>query len=244
MEKLAAGWFLQIGVSLKKALATKKLNADDIHDIRVAARKIKTLAQDFKDIYPNKCWRVSNTAAHVLQKLSTQRDNQLFVQFIRQVAKVNNAAFDKRIIAELSEKSCFPKKLRTKFFRRLQQCQRVLQKTVVNNSSGSYFEKHREKLEQLIEKYLGDYDDNRLHEIRIAAKKLRYNLECFGAKDQEWLKKAISIQEAAGEFHDLMIFENKLTAVNLEEEFRLLVRQAIANQKKCVRESILEVLKK
>ena len=215
MKNFPADYFQTSVKQFQRLIVKKTLNEKSIHDLRVAARKIKTLAADFAVFYPDDCWRFRRLAAKVIRKLAPIRERQLFESFVAElklvlvsVAGQSSVAIEP--LAEISNSQ------RDKFNSRYQRCCKLLGQPLDKWLLIKATDNWRTEFAMLVDNSRPDLTDEKLHQIRLAAKKLRYRLECFAPQETAWIGYLTELQTEIGAFHDLLIFNRMLAKTSIE----------------------------
>jgi len=209
-----ADYFQASVEQFQKLLVKKTFNEKSIHDLRVAARKIKTLAADFAVFCPGDCWELRRLAAKVIRKLAPIRERQLFENFVIELKLVLavSAVQPGTAIEPLAEISDCQ---RDKFHNRYQRCCKILRQPVDNWLLIKATDNWRQEFSTLVDASRPDLTDEQLHQIRIAAKKLRYRLECFAPQETKRIDCLTNLQTEIGALHDLLIFSRMLAATDI-----------------------------
>ncbi|MEI6286346.1 MAG: CHAD domain-containing protein [Bacillota bacterium] len=210
----AADYFLEAATKLQLILAKKAVCEKDVHDLRVAARKIKTLAADFGLFFPDKCWRVRQQVAKIIRKFSPVREQQLFAKFISQLTAVE-CATDRCFVVDCEPLPTIGAKQREKLTKRFRKSRELLNQPLNSERLNQAISSWLEEFSTIVAGSLASLDDERLHKIRIAAKKLRYRLECFAPQQAELINHVTAIQTEIGILHDWLTFKRLLSTTNL-----------------------------
>jgi len=201
-------------------------NIEDIHDIRVASRRVRTCMTIFKNSFPSKKYRnwVKDIKS-ITNSYGAVRDLDVQIELLNNVLGGN---IDKKILPGLRRVRLRLKQRREK----IQSETSDITKAVINSSTLSEMQVWCEKnisqelikspalfqqgylniqshLDEFLffEVYMFDPDRVReLHQMRIAAKKLRYSLEVFSDLFNHETDFALEIarqsQEILGQIHD------------------------------------------
>ena len=210
----AADYFLGAVTKLQLVLAKKSFTEKDVHDLRVAARKIKTLAADLALFFPDKCWRVRRQAAKLIRKFSLVREQQLFTKFI---SEFGAAEFVTDGVSGLDSEKLLTigTKQQRKFTKRFRKCQELLCQPPNAKLLHRAINNWQEEFAAIVADKRDSLDDEQLHKIRIAAKKLRYRLECFAPPQVKSINYLTALQKKIGELHDWVVFKRLLPTANL-----------------------------
>jgi CHAD domain-containing protein len=204
----------------------KQSDIEQLHRMRVALRRLKSALSDFKEVIPEKEYApISVGMKKFLRALGQARDMDTKIAFLKKLATEQRAAPYRagilEIIDELSEdrNEVQPKIL--KYLSRAQQ-RKILRPTLRLKPSLDYTDitldewaKDRilARLEKLfsLESYVRKPACvKELHEMRIAAKNLRYTLEnlqaLYGRRVFPFVLSAAKVQRALGELHNFDVW--------------------------------------
>lgn len=207
----------------------KRRSMEDIHDLRVSSRRIRTCLSIFESVFPqkkHKTWlrgiKNITKAFGLVRDLDVQID--LVDQFIHNCQDKSLLAGIKRIRLRLKQKRQ-QKQAETQLATlailesaTLLELEAWMQTSVeteaaIQQESAPLFQLAYENIQKRLDEFLFFevfiFDPNRvdeLHQMRIAAKRLRYSLEVFSAlfegKTDFALEKARQSQQMLGEIHD------------------------------------------
>jgi CHAD domain-containing protein len=200
------------------------LEVDPVHDLRVALRRCRSLADGFMAMDPDPSWKSMKKAGKKLfQALGGLRDMQVMQEWIEKVSEADNPVA-LRLLDHLRtrEAECKQETVQdlNKFDRKQWgQWSRTLPRRSARVRPGSSIFKHL-----ALEKWTAAYDLHKhamrtrsqisLHELRIGIKRFRYTVENF-LPDQHasWGRDLKVLQDLLGEVHDLDVLWN--TAVQI-----------------------------
>ena len=237
--------------SLQKAIQGfhKRNNIEDIHDLRVASRRIRVALEIFRQFLPskkNKVWERS--ICKLTKSFGNARDLDVQLNFVRSFFQKNDdpvyRSGGRRLLLRLNQR-------RENLQQRLQQTLKELDKdhilqkmaealqspSVESNLPSVYelslyqlsFNTINKRLDEFLffEIYL-PYPDHvkELHLMRIAAKRLRYTLEIFTPLYKDQLEKSLDtirqIQTNLGEIRDCDVWLDYLPLFLEKERNRVL----------------------
>lgn len=187
-----------IQLNVKTLKKQKALTPNTIHDLRVATRRLRAALKTFKKILPTRATKISRELQKVARILGTKRDLDLFAAEIRfpQLAQHRQAA-QKKIHSTLASKS---------YARLLESLSTLKAAPSKKNSFKVARNQIRARLKRLLAISVDqNTDDQTLHKLRIAAKKLRYVCEFFEPlfySLDSLTAKAKQIQDVLGEHQD------------------------------------------
>jgi len=207
----------------------KRLESEDIHDLRVASRRIRAALEIFASHFPQKkvtLWE--NSIRKLTRTFGSARDLDVQIEYIKTLYGHNkNISFKpglRRILLRLTQKR---QGFQNKLHLTLDEYQQkdILNKMIVSleplatlSSTSHQFSKDLyqlafETLHQRLEEFLFyeiyiPYPERvkELHSMRIAAKRLRYSLEIFAPiysdKTEHFLEVLRSVQTNLGDIRD------------------------------------------
>ena len=221
--KLTRSLFKEAEKNAEKAI--KHFDADSIHKMRVALKKIRAefnLLLFFSQgkLSEKDIQKVKGT----FKKAGTVRELQLVISSIESLPqrkespqKVVLEYFKKR--EKKSEKK-FHDYFKEKGEKELSELKKIMldeSKNIQEHSLTPYFENLSNQIMTLQKKE--DRTEEELHELRKRIKELKYNLEVLGETDRTRFenlfppKKLDKLEEVIGEWHDEMIFRSRIEKV-------------------------------
>jgi CHAD domain-containing protein len=200
--------------------ARKDFDADAVHDLRVALRRCRTMAETLSEVNPDPGWRKLKKASKPLfQNLGRLRDCQVERDWVKKIGGSGDA-FRKHLLKTLADKEKhlkldaavelgrFERKEWKKLARKLGDraqffplesvvFQRLAQSRAAD--AGELFHKARKGRSRVA-----------WHRLRIGLKQFRYNVENFLPERYEaWYPELKSLQELLGEIHDLDVLRTE-----------------------------------
>ena len=217
VERGIAYWMERVVAEREKARET--FDADAVHDLRVALRRCRSMAEGFQSLDGDPAWGKMRKAGKVVfSALGELRDTQVLLEWIERLRS------DCPPVAERLKSHCLQREadLKTnaaevvdKFdTQRWQQWAQKLDKLVQGmENPAEVFQvlalERYEAAHKLHAKALRNRSKTALHELRIGIKKLRYIVENFlPEQEQSWGKDLRHIQDLLGEVHDLDVLWN------------------------------------
>lgn len=226
----------------------RRRNIEDIHDLRVSSRRVRTCLSIFKDIFPSKKIKIwQRDMKSITQSFGKVRDLDVQIELIDQLCKT---AQDKSIQSGLKRI-----RLRLKQKRQVRQAETQIltkailesatlveiqawAKTILDNdqeigsSKSALFQLGYEHIQKQLDQFLFFevfiFDPDRieeLHQMRISAKRLRYALEVFSDlymnKSDFALQIARQSQQCLGEIHDADVWKTFLLSFMEKEQKRI-----------------------
>jgi CHAD domain-containing protein len=207
-----AHWMQRVLKECDKAATA--LDADPVHDLRVALRRCRSMADGWMQIDPNPAWRQMKKAGRKLfRALGELRDVQVMTEWVEKLASPEDAV-GKALAAnaaqrELELKETARTALQEFDRKRWERWTTVLPKRTARVKLGSFVFRHM-ALERWTEAYalhqraLRNRSSVAFHELRIGIKRLRYTVENFLPDLHDaWIDDLKDMQDQLGEVHDL-----------------------------------------
>ncbi len=235
--------------SLQRALrnhrrAGKKLKATPVHDLRVALRRCRSLAEGLSAIDPDPVWRRLRKASKRQQSaLSDLRDLQVLESWLKPLRLTRGpvgealAARLKRGQRRAKKKASrsldsFPRGRWKRWLRRL-----PAHAELIPANQGRVAQLVLEQLTRVIElhnrwdsekeKEKGEPDPEVWHDLRVTVKRFRYMVESFlPGKSEAWGEELGHAQDLLGEGHDLDVL--RALIVNLFQKKKSLRKAEVA----------------
>ncbi len=203
--------------------ASQGFAADPVHDLRVAIRRCRSMADGFLSVDPDPDWkRMKRLAKPLFGSLGDLRDNQVMSEWVTKLSESGDAvrenllqALAEREIAlkEAAEKALasFDRKTWTSLNDHLSQRTSrapleglVFQELALERWAEAH-ELHRQALRNRSQ--VG------YHQLRIGIKRFRYTVENFlPERHERWAKDLRTLQDALGEVHDFDVLRAMLRA--------------------------------
>ncbi len=212
------------GVLVECERAAAGFEADPVHDLRVAIRRCRSLADGLMAMDPDRSWKEMKKAGKkVFQALGGLRDMQVMQHWIEKLGDAEDPVTVKLLAhVRAREIECKQEALKAlQEFDRKQwrQWSRTLPRRAARVRPGSVVFKHL-----ALEKWTAAYDLHKralrtrsqtaFHELRIGIKRLRYTVENFLPREHAaWGGDLKDLQDFLGEVHDLDVLWN--TAVQI-----------------------------
>ncbi len=212
VERGIAYWMQRVIAERERACQT--FNADAVHDLRVAIRRCRSMAEGLRNLNGDTAWGKMRKAGKVLfSSLGELRDTQVQLEWIERLQR------DCPPVAERLKIHCLQREAELKTnaaevldkfdTQRWQQWTQKLDKLVqgVGNPTEVFQVLALERYEaahKLHARALRNRSKAAMHQLRIGFKKLRYVIENFlPEQDQAWGRDLRRIQDVLGEVHDL-----------------------------------------
>jgi CHAD domain-containing protein len=217
VERGIAYWMERVVAEREKARGS--FNADAVHDLRVALRRCRSIAEAFQSVDGDPMWKKMRKAGKVVfSALGDLRDTQVLLEWIERLR--SNCP----PVAERLNSHCLRREAELKIsaaevidefdtHQWLQWAQKLDGRVQRVGSTAEVFQvlalKRYEAARQLHARALRNRSKTALHELRIGIKRLRYIVENFlPEQDQSWGKDLRHIQDLLGEVHDLDVLWN------------------------------------
>jgi CHAD domain-containing protein len=199
----------------------KHFKPNHVHDLRVALRRCRSIAQGLAELDPDSAWtRLRKEAKRPLAGLGSLRDTEVIRNWIVRL-HVNDKPSTDRLLARLEETereairsaekelSNFDKKQWRKWTHHLpSRATRIVSdgpaaELLALERWHEAWEAHRHALKTR--------SKISLHRARIALKRFRYSVENFlPARNSEWGREFKKIQDLLGEIHDLDVLSAEI----------------------------------
>lgn len=210
---------------------------EGVHDMRVASRRLRSLMRDFAP-YVNEGKSPRRQVKEIARSLGSVRDEDVAIAALKKLRKrMKGEVADgiKHLIEERRKRQASAQEalalvisdeavvqLQEDFAAWLQDAAAVR----ANEKSGTpltframgreVIQSQYDELDALSKSLFNPFDVEPLHEMRIAAKRLRYSLElfspCFGEGLTELAKEIAELQTSLGELHDCDVWIEELGA--------------------------------
>ena len=209
-------WMERVLVECDRAAAG--FEADPVHDLRVALRRCRSLADGLMAMDSHPSWTEMKKAGRKLfRALGELRDMQVMQEWIEKLTEADADAVDPvaaKLLDHVHAREAECKQLAWKDLnqfdkRRWRQWSRTLPARAARVRPGSVVYRHL-----ALEKWTAAYDLHKratrtrsqaaLHELRIGIKRFRYTVENFLPDEHaRWGKDLKELQDLLGEVHDL-----------------------------------------
>lgn len=219
-----AHWMRRVPEELQRASA--ELAPDPVHDLRVALRRCRSMADGLMAIDPDRAWKDMKKAGKVLfSSLGELRDVQVMMEWVRKLGPREDpetqALLDLLTKREQSDKLVAAEAVRSFDVRQWRKWARELPRRAARLKSGSTVFKHL-GLERWTEAHelhrhaLRNRSQVSLHQLRIGIKRFRYIVENFMPQQHEaWSSDLRELQDLLGDVHDLDVLWTTAIQVNV-----------------------------
>lgn len=219
---------IAVELSLRRAMRKREqalhgLEPDAIHDIRVALRRCRSLAEGFANLDPHPAWRKLLRVCKKQQRgLADLRDVQVMRGWLKElglasgpagrgmavVLDQDEAAGHKRAEATLQD---FPRKRFKRWLKRL-----PLRAQIVPANEARWAEIALARLasvRHLDRNWHRTHTMSAWHRLRVAVKRFRYVVDSFlPVQHRHWENDLKRLQDLLGEGHDLDVLRAKIVA--------------------------------
>ncbi len=209
---------------------------EGVHDMRVATRRLRSALRDFAHLMKKKSLKkISKDIKQIADTLGTARDQDVAIVALEKLRKKSKDKQVKESIAKLIEERRAIREqaqldiMETLAVSKMEILQKSFEKTIDEvmrqttsarvisfneagrNVVGSSLEEFCDLSENIYEPFV----DEPLHELRIAAKRLRYAVElytaCWGEKIMPFADGIAEMQGFLGEIHDADVWLESLS---------------------------------
>jgi len=224
------------------AAASRALEADPVHDLRVALRRCLSMAEVFLALDPDPAWRdMHKQGRRIFKSLGHLRDTHVLRDWVKRIAP-EEGPIAKALLGQLDEKEREEEREVRKALRRFNRKRWKLwaghlaeraARLPADGPAAEYLAVERwEEAWALHRKAVHSGSHASFHQARIGLKKFRYTVENFlPARSAAWLGDLKKMQDALGEVHDLDLLLGMIRAlrgVGSAEERRLWKRTIAA----------------
>ncbi len=205
-------WMERVAAEAEKARAD--FAADPVHDLRVAIRRCRSMAEGFRAIDPEPSWNKMRRAAKGLfAALGELRDTQVLMEWVRKLSRDHDPVGGK-LLAHCGEreqqlKAAAAEALRNFDFKQWAQWAATLERRARHFSRQQELFavlalERWEQARHLHSQALRNRSQTAWHQLRIGIKRFRYLVENFLPRQHEqWSKDLKTLQDLLGEAHDL-----------------------------------------
>lgn len=238
-----ARWMQRVLEELDKA--SKDFASDNVHDLRVAIRRCRSLAEGFRSVDSDPSWNKMRKAGKVVfSQLGDLRDVQVLLEWVEKLRAADeqtaNALVGLFRGREQVLKANASSALQAFDSKQWKGWISVLSERAGRVPSGSlafeYLALERwEQAHALHRRALRNRSKVAYHQLRIGLKKLRYVVENFLPElHQQWGDDLKELQDLLGEVHDLDVLWETAVKSGLfaDQQARALWQKAIAEERK------------
>ncbi len=193
--------------------ASQDFAADPVHDLRVAIRRCRSMADGFLSVDPDPGWRqMKRLAKPLFAALGELRDVQVMMEWVEKLASPNDSArpvLMQELQARETHLKAAAQHALNSFDRKLWLSLniRLAERAEKIPLDGSVFRllalERWSEAHELHRQALRNRSGIAYHQLRIGIKRLRYTVENFlPSLHEQWSKNLRELQDALGEVHD------------------------------------------
>jgi len=198
---------------------------DPVHDLRVALRRCRSMADGLMAVDPDRRWKEMKKAGKVLfSSLGELRDVQVMMDWVKQLGPAEDPETQALLSLlsgrEQEQKLIAGQSVRNFDVRRWRKWSRELPRRAARVRPGSTIFKHLAlerwtSAHELHRRALRNRSQTALHELRIGLKRFRYIVENFLPQQHAaWSSDLKELQDLLGDIHDLDVLWATATRVN------------------------------
>ena len=219
---------------------------DPVHDLRVAIRRCRSMADGFLSVDPDPEWRqMKGLAKPLFSSLGELRDTQVMVEWVNRLSEEGDPV-RQVMMQTLSEKESAQKAEAQHALHSFDRHHwsalntRLAKRTGKVPTEGLVFQELA--LERWMEAYalhhraLRNRSPFAYHQLRIGIKRFRYTVENFlPQRHEKWAKDLRDLQDALGEVHDFDVLRAMINAhleISVDDRARWQKRIADERQKR------------
>lgn len=188
--------------------------ADSVHDLRVAIRRCRSMADGFLSVDPDPAWKqMKRLAKPLFSSLGELRDTQVMLEWIAKLAPADDAVGKEMSAALLYKETQLKETAQqalSSFDRKRWASlnEHLAKRTGIVPPEGLVFQhlalERWMEARELHRRALRNRSGFAWHQLRIGLKRFRYTVENFlPQRHQKWAKDLRDLQDALGEVHDL-----------------------------------------
>ena len=205
--------------------ADSELAPDPVHDLRVALRRCRSMADGLMAIDPDSSWKQMKKAGRTLfRSLGDLRDVQVMMEWVQKLGPPEDLETQALLTflraREQQHKITAAEAIRAFDVRQWRKWSRELPRRAARVKPGSPVFKHL-----ALERWIAAHDLHRrairtgsqaaLHQLRIGIKRFRYIVENFLPQQHEvWNADLKNLQDLLGDVHDLDVLWDRAMEVN------------------------------
>jgi CHAD domain-containing protein len=203
--------------------AGESFAADPVHDLRVAIRRCRSMADGFLSVDPDPAWKqMKRLAKPLFSSLGDLRDTQVMSEWVTKLSKPGDGAREIMLVSlarKESELKAAAQQALANFDRKEWSSlnAHLSSRTDSVPLEGLVFQ--HLALERWIEAHerhrqaLRNRSATSYHQLRIGIKRFRYTLENFlPQRHEKWSKNLRDLQDALGEVHDFDVLRAMMKA--------------------------------
>ncbi len=194
---------------------------DPVHDLRVAIRRSRSVAEGLRSLYPSRQWKQFRALPKPLfSALGDLRDTQVMREWLAKVADKSNplrAGLDEILLANEVEQKRLARSALNEFnvkrwLRLAGELDEKSRKLPLGSRIFEYLALERwlqaKRMHAVAMDTLNNID---LHQLRIGIKRFRYTVENFlPYLHKRWIKDLKFLQDLLGDIHDLDVLQDRV----------------------------------
>lgn len=207
-------------VRTEQSLAVKHLAAEPVHDLRIALRRCRSLAEGFSELNPHPYWRhLRKACKDLLDGMAELRDSQVVEEWARRLGFLKGA-FGASLLDSLEDDERRARRGARKTLahfshRRWKRWRRRLPKHAEGiTAPEAHFARlalRRLKKARELEDYWRIHKSRHAaHRLRVALKRFRYTVESFLPRHAAWSADLKNLQGLLGNIHDLDVLRQRV----------------------------------
>lgn len=223
------GFRYWMGRVLEEAkLAELGFEADPVHDLRVALRRCRSMADGFRTIDPDPAWRAMKRAGgRVFRSLGDLRDVQVMREWVQKLAPPGDALAQALDQAFAAREEPLKREAQISLARLDQDQWRAWAEHLASRAARVRIEspvfqyvalERWHEAHELHRRALRNRSKVGWHALRVGIKRFRYTAENFlPERHARWDKNLKDLQDALGEIHDLDVLWEQIRACGFED---------------------------
>lgn len=218
-----AHWMRRVPEECQRAAVD--LAPDPVHDLRVALRRCRSMADGLMAVDPDRAWKDMKKAGRTLfRSLGELRDVQVMMDWVRKLGPADDSETQALLALlttrEQEQKTVAAQAVRSFDLRQWRKWSRELPRRAARIRPGSIVFQHLAlerwtAAHELHRRALRNRSQIALHQLRIGIKRFRYIVENFLPQQHAaWSSDLKELQDLLGDIHDLDVLWLTATQVN------------------------------
>lgn len=210
------------------ALAADSLLPEPVHDLRIALRRCRSLAEGFSELNPHSEWRhLEKACKGLLNGMAELRDSQVIEEWARRLGfekgrlgavLMESLDAEQRHARRSARKTLgdFPDKRWKRWRKRLPK--RVADLSVSEALFARLALRRLRKVRHLENHWRLHRSRQAAHHLRVALKRFRYCVESFLPGQAAWIADLKKLQGLLGDIHDLDVLRGRVLPLSRAED--------------------------